>query len=65
MPRPLNKYRFVWRHPDAEEPSYGAYLFNSAEEASGPMDTLKTMFPNFEIWMEDDQHNKIEIPGDK
>ena len=55
------RYRFVWCHPDSEQPFYGAYLYNSAEEARFPLDTIRTMFPDFEIWMEDCEHNKIAI----
>ena len=57
----VNRYRFAWIDPRKEGRQYGTFLFNTPEEAKAPKEAMKTMFSDFIIWLEDDQHNRVEI----
>lgn len=57
----LNKYRFVWINPDLQGIQYGTFLFNSPEDASPAKNAMEQNFPDYVIWLEDREHNKIEM----
>jgi hypothetical protein len=57
-----NTYRFAWIDPNKQGTQYGAFLFNSPAEAKEPMKIMKKLFRDFVIWLEDREHNRVEIP---
>jgi hypothetical protein len=56
------KYRLAWISPDMCEPEYGKYLFDLPEGAADTVRALKSIFPDRVVWLEDHEHNRIEIP---
>lgn len=57
-----NQYRFVWIDPNKQGTQYGAFLFNSPAEAKDTEVALKKTFGEYIIWLEDREHNRVEIP---
>lgn len=60
-----NEMRLVWTCPEAEGIQYGAFLFNRKEEARFTLDKLRRSFPDYVIWVEDREHNKIDVGGNR
>jgi len=56
-----NEMRLVWTCPKVEGVQYGAFLFNTKEEARGTLLRLKHAFPEYVIWVEDRESNRIDI----
>lgn len=57
----VNRYRFAWIDPRKKGTQYGTFLFNSPEEAKAPKNAMQIMFRDFIIWLEDREHNRVEI----
>lgn len=56
-----NDYRLAWVNPAVKGTQYGTYLFNEPKEASTAIKLLKKQFPNYIIWLEDREHNRIPV----
>jgi|CXWL01.1.fsa_nt_gi hypothetical protein len=57
-----NQYRFAWIFPGDAETHYGTFLFDDPADARGTQNTMQMMFRNAVIWLEDREHNRVEIP---
>lgn len=57
-----NQFRFVWIDPKKEGIQYGTFLFNEPAQAKEPFKALKKLFSSFTIWLEDRDHNRVEMP---
>lgn len=55
-------YRFAWRDLETGHVNKGTFLFNEPAEAHDTNIALKATFPNCEIWLEDRQGQRVEIP---
>jgi hypothetical protein len=58
-----NQYRLAWIDPNKTDIQYGAFLFNSLAEAKDTEFAMKKTFGDFIIWLEDREHNRMEIPS--
>lgn len=58
----LNEYRFAWLEPGKADVQYGSFLFNEPAEARDTNATMKKAFGDYVIWLEDREHNRVEIP---
>jgi hypothetical protein len=56
------KYRLAWINPDMQGTQYGEYLFDVPSGARDTKAAMKKMFPDYVVWLEDHEHNRIEIP---
>jgi len=56
-----NDYRLAWINPQVKGTQYGTYLFNQPTEASTAIKLLKKTFPDYVIWLEDREHNRVNI----
>jgi hypothetical protein len=56
-----NEYRFVWIDPTIKGEQFGTFLFNTPDEANDSYLMMQATFPDFIIWLEDHERNKIEI----
>jgi len=57
----LNEYRLAWINPKSGNTDYGTFLFNEPKEATPTVAELKAAYPGLVIWLEDHEHNKVEI----
>jgi len=57
-----NQYRFAWLDPRKEGTQYGTFLFNSPAEAAVSANVMQMLFRDFTIWLEDREHNRVEMP---
>jgi hypothetical protein len=58
----LNEYRFAWIDPNKQGTQYGSFLFNDPAEARPTEAAMKNAFSDYVIWLEDREHNRVEIP---
>lgn len=57
-----NQYRFAWMFPGKTETHYGTFLFADPAEARSTYLTMQAFFCGAVIWLEDREHNRIELP---
>jgi len=57
-----NQYRLAWIDPSKEDTQYGTFLFNTPAEAKDTEYAMKKTFAEFIIWLEDREHNRVDIP---
>lgn len=62
QPDEMNQYRFAWIFPGESETQYGTFLFSDPAEARSTQSTMQSMFCTAVIWLEDREHNRVEIP---
>lgn len=56
-----NEYRLVWNNPNLKGVQYGAFLFNTRTEFEPALDALRKNFPDYVIWVEDREHNRVDV----
>lgn len=56
-----NKYRFAWTFPGKTETHYGTFLFDDPAHARSTQSAMQMLFCNAVIWLEDRDHNRVEI----
>jgi len=57
-----NLYRIVWKDMVTEKGGKGTFLFNDPTEAREPIVHIKATVPTCQVWLEDRNGNKVEIP---
>ncbi len=57
-----NLYRFAWLKPGETETQYGSFLFNEPADARDAEKAMQKAFAGFVIWLEDQEHNRVQIP---
>ena len=57
-----NQYRFAWLVPGDSETHYGSFLFSAPAEARDTEVAMKKTFGEYIIWLEDREHNRVDIP---
>jgi hypothetical protein len=58
-----NQYRFAWIFPGDTETHYGTFLFDDPADARSTQGAMQMLFRNAVIWLEDREHNRVEIPN--
>lgn len=56
-----NEYRLVWNCLEKRGTQYGTFLFNDLMEAIPALSAMRKRFPDYVIWLEDREHNRIKI----
>lgn len=56
------KYRLVWYCPDIRDAQYGKFLFMDPAEARGAEVAVKKTYPDYVVWLEDRDGNRVAIP---
>ncbi len=57
-----NQYRFAWIFPGDTETHYGTFLFDDPAQARSTFGAMQILFRNAVIWLEDREHNRVDIP---
>lgn len=58
----LNQFHLVWINTITSETGEGTFIFTEPADARDSIAIMRDQFPHCEIWLEDREHNKIEIP---
>lgn len=57
-----NRYRLAWIDTITEQPGHGTFLFNEPVEARDTIVAMKQAFPTYQVWLEERDGNRVEIP---
>ena len=57
----LNEYRLAWVDTKTGKPGKGSFLFDRPIDAETTIEAVRKQFPNYLIWLEDRECNKIEV----